>query len=138
MTVAKEPRTLSGNFEIAISLTDRRTLKVTGCLYSDDRLPDMHSRIDMVQEVLDRQAIRSDMQNKEAQIAQHLQNLENIHESYAGLIEIQKSAKKLTSQQQQSIAQFEPTVRQATKMIENLRAAIREGRQKLNGQDHVG
>jgi len=77
-----------------------------------------------------------DIVSKEAQIAGHMQNLEAIKESYEGLVTLQKAGKKLTSQQQQSLNNFEPTVQGAQRAIESLRAAIREGKQKVNGLAH--
>lgn len=130
-------RTATGSFECSITLTDRRTLRVTGYMYSDDSLDEINTRVDAMQDVLDRQAIRADIVNKEAQIDQHTRNLENIHESFQGLLALQQGGKKLTSQQKQQLDNFDPTIKQAMKLIEDLRIAIKTGKQKLNGAAHA-
>lgn len=131
-----EPRTITGNFEVAVSLTDRRSLKVSGYFFSDDVLEEMNKRVDMAQQVLDRQVVYCDVINKEAQIAGHEQNLENIKENFEGLKLIEKGGKKLTSQQKLTMDQFDPTIRSALKQIDSLRAAVKAGRAKLNGVAH--
>lgn len=130
-------RTVAGSFECAVQLSDRRTFKVTGYFFSDDDVQQMNRRVDMAQDVLDRQSIRADLVNKEAQIVGHTQNLESIRENVEGLLALQRDGKKLTSQQKQMVDNFDTTTRQAMKMIESLRAAIKEGRQKINGHAQV-
>lgn len=134
-TTAEElvKRTLSGNFECAVNLTDRRTLKVTGCLFLEDTPAEMHARIDVAQDLLDRQAVRCDIVQKEAQVAGHLQNLENMKEAYAALVAKKQKARKLTSQEELALANFDPSVKQSMAMIDSLRAAIASGKQKING-----
>ena len=130
-------RVITGNFEVAVALTDRRSLKMTGYIYNDDEAVDVNTRLDAYQDALDRQAIRSDLVNKEAQIAGHLANLEHLRDSFEGLVAIGKTGKKLTSQQKAQIDSYDVTVANAHKMIEGLRAAIKEGKQKINGVAHV-
>jgi peptidoglycan hydrolase CwlO-like protein len=130
-------RTITGTFELAVNLTDRRTFKMTGYTYSDDTITEVNARVDLAQEVMDRQVVRCDIQNKEAQIEQHTLNLENIRENMEGLVELSKGGKKLTSQQKQSLDNYEPTIKQAQKMIDSLKSAIKQGKQKLNGAAHV-
>lgn len=130
-------RTATGSLECAVNLTDRRTLRITGYTYSDDSLDEINARVDAMQDVLDRQVIRADIVNKEAQIDQHTRNLEHIQESFQGLLTMQQGGKKLTSQQKQQLDNFEPTVKNAMKMIEDLRVSIRIGKQKLNGAAHA-
>lgn len=130
-------RTVSGTFECAVALTDRRSLKITGYFFNDDTPQDMNIRVDMAQDVLDRQSIRSDLMNKEAQIVGQMANLEGIEETYRGLVELTKKGHKLTSQQKLQMDNFEPSVKQVNKTINGLRAAIAAGRQKINGAAHA-
>lgn len=132
-----EQRFTTGSFECAVNLTDRRTLRITGYTYSDDSLADIHARVDAAQDIMDRQVVRCDIQNKEAQIKQHENNLEHIVESFNGLVNLTKQGKKLTSVQKQSVDNYDMTVAQAKKAIESLRAAIKEGKQKINGAAHA-
>ena len=132
-----EARTATGSFECAVNLSERRTLRVTGYTYSDDTMEEINARVDAMQDVLDRQLIRADLVAKEAQITQFTQNLEHIQESFQGLLALQQSGKKLTSQQKLQIDSFDTNVKNNMKQIESLRAAIKAGKQKINGAAHA-
>lgn len=126
-------RLISGSFKCSLQLSDRRQFEINGYFFSDDTIVEMNQRVDMAQEVLDRQAIRADVTNKEAQITAHLANQQAIKDSFEELISLQQSGAKLTSQQQQAIDNFEPTMDRSKRAIDDLRAAIETGRMKLNG-----
>jgi len=124
-------RVITGNIDLTLNLTDRRGIKISGYVYSDDTPKDLNERVDRLQDVLDRQAIRCDITVKEAQIAGHVQNLQSFKQSYAGMLAIQNAGKKLTSQQKNAIDNYAPSVERAEAEIASLRAAIAEARKKL-------
>lgn len=126
-----ESRTVTGTIDLTLNLTDRRGIKVSGYIYSDDKPGDVHLRVDMLQDVLDRQYIRVDLVNKQAQLAGHFQNLENMKEAYAGLLAIQDAGKKLTSVQRQAFDNYARNVEHHKKEIASLEAAIAAGNKKL-------
>ena len=124
-------RTIAGNFEVAISLTDRRTLKMSGYVYSDDSSGEINKRIDVYQKAVDRQAIRVDVMSKTAQIAGHKANLVAMKNSLQELADKKGSGKKLTSTEQQALGNYEPSVRRANEAIDSLQAAIDAANQEL-------
>lgn len=128
-------RTVTGNFEVAMALSQQRTIKMTGCTYSDDDVATVNARVDIVQDVLDRQFVRADITNKEAQIAAMEQNLENLDDSVQGLVKLRETGKSLNSQQKLQVQNYDASRGQQMKTIASLRAAIVAGRQKINGHD---
>ncbi len=127
------PRSLAGNFELTIVLTDKRQLRMTGYVYSDDDAASIDARLDQFQNALDRQAIRADVVLKEAEITQLDTNLEALVQHNDALMNLQKGAAKLTATQKQQLAQFEQSVRWHTQQKESKAAAIAAARRKLNG-----
>lgn len=133
MEEAKPPRVAIGNFTITLNLSDKRGLSVQGVIYSDDTPKELNERLDMFQDVLDRQHIRADVQNKEAQINQLIESLEPAAQGYEDLVELKKKGKRLTSQQLQSLDHYDTNVRSVKRNVESLQHAVRAGRMKLNG-----
>lgn len=128
---SKVERSLAGTFDVTVNLTDRRGIKINGYIYSDDTPADINRRIDQAQDALDRQAIRTDLVNKEAQIAGHVANLENMAESYDALVALQKDGTKLTSQQKLYLLNHAQSVQKAKEQIASLESAIAAGKRKL-------
>lgn len=128
---AAEPRQACGQFTVTLNLTQQRGISMVGNVYSDDTPAAINARIDVYQSALDRQFVRADIVSKRAQIAGHTQNLRNLREAYEALVMKQKGAKKLTSQEQQHLANYEPTVKAASEAIDSLRAAIAEAERQL-------
>lgn len=121
-----------GNFEFTAVLTDKRQLRMTGYVYSDDDASVLDRRLDSFQDSIDRQMIRADIVNKEAEKARIDASLEALIQHNEELLSLSKAG-KLASAQKQQLAQFESSVRFHTKQKESLSAAIAEGRKKLNG-----
>ena len=126
-----EPRTIAGTCDISLNLSDRRGIKITFPVYSDDSKPDLNKRMDEYQDVLDRQMIRSDILNKEAQITSHTANLKSMKQAYEGLLSQTQKGKKLNSQQKLAMDNYGLQELQAIETIDSLRAAIDEGKRKL-------
>lgn len=131
--MSDKERTLSGNFEITANLTDKRQVRMTGYVYSDDTPDELNTRLDWFQTTIDRQGIRYDLINKEAQIAAAEASMEAMREGYEELIALKAKGRKLTSQQMVGVDQYEPRLRATKEGIAGLRAAVAEGRKKLNG-----
>ena len=127
------PRSLAGNFALTIDLTDKRKLQITGYIYSDDTPEQINARLDQCQDALDRQAIRTDVVVKEAEITQLGVNLEALVQHNEALLNLQKGNVKLTATQKQQMGQFEASVRWHTQQKESKAAAIAAARRKLNG-----
>ena len=124
-------RTLSGNFELTLILSDKRQMRITGYLYSDDTRDQMNERVDLAQDVMDRQAIRADLVNKEAQIASLDAGLEQMAEHMKALTEKEGKGMKLATTEKENAKKYDVTVKQMLRQRESLKAAIKEGKHKL-------
>jgi flagellar hook protein FlgE len=123
-------RTLAGNFECTLNLTDKRGIRMTGYMYSDDNEKVINARVDLAMRVLDRQGIRADLITKRAQIEAHTENLKRHRDHYQALVE-KKATAKLTSAETKQLVDYEPQVRAAMNLIDSLQAAIDAGEKKL-------
>ena len=128
-----EERTLQGSFSITLNLTDKRQIMMSGYVYKDDTQEQINTRVDLFQEILDRQLIRADLASKEAQITSLEGGMEQLRAHYDALVRVSQTGRKLTSQQKLQVEQFDVSVAANTKQRDSLRAAIDEGRKKLNG-----
>ena len=121
-----------GNFEFTAVLTDKRQLRMTGYVYSDDDPHKVDDRLDTFQASIDRQMIRADIVNKEAESARIEASLEALIQHNEELLSLSKAG-KLTSSQKQQLGQFESSVRFHKKQKESLAAAVNAAKKKLNG-----
>ena len=131
--MADADRTATGSFQITIVLTDKRQINMTGYVYSDDTQHDIDLRLDGYMDVLDRQLVRADVTNKEAQLAAQDAVLEQHAARFEAFADLQKSGKKLSIQQKNELGQYDTNVQFVKRQKESLRAAIAEGKKRLNG-----
>lgn len=133
-------RTIAGNFQCQMNLSQQRNIVVTGYIYSDDTPEEISARLDLYQDAIDRQFIRADVQNKEAQVKAMLADVER-HRDH--LEEIGAKTKgqgtglpterppKLTSVERTALQNGQQSIKKQLEHVESLRAAIKEGRAKL-------
>lgn len=126
-----------GNFEVSHQLTQQRTMRVTGYIYNKDTPEAINARIDIMQDAMDRQFIRCDVVNKEAQEKATMAALENHRQVIDDLIKKRDEGKKLSSQEKQTIDRWDDNLRNGKAQMASLRSAIAEGRKKLNGASHA-
>lgn len=135
-------RAVVGTFQVKLALTQQRELTMTGHLYSDDNAEEINIRVDAYQDVADRQLVRADITSKEAQIGQlttHIEQyrdqLELLQAKQAAVKKGEKNAAgqrmKLSSQEEQALANNWEGVKGLQKQIESLRAAVAAARAKL-------
>lgn len=123
-------RVVTGNYEVHCALTDKRTVKITGVIYSDTNAEALSYAVDMAQNEVDRQMVRCDVKLKEAQIVGFKENLARMRESTDGLIQKKKTG-KLTSQEKVTLDAADTNMQNELKRIESLIAAVAEGKKKL-------
>lgn len=128
-------RLAEGNFQVTMHLSQERTLVVSGYLYADDSPEERNARLDRAQELIDRQFIRCDIQNKRAQRAAARAHIEEFRDTLEKL-QARKEGKangqsRLNSQELQALKQGQDTVSGLLKRVESLDAAILEGERKL-------
>jgi hypothetical protein len=117
-------RAVVGTFQCQMQLTTARTLNITGHVYSDDTVEDLNRRIDMYQDAVDRQFVRCDIVNKEAQKKAQFGAIEQFRDQLDGLKARQDGAgqkgMKLSSQEKLALQNGEQTIINAQKQIEKL------------------
>lgn len=134
-----QPRSIAGNFQCQMQLSQQRNIVVTGYIYSDDNAEKINERLDAYQDALDRQFVRCDIVNKEAQLTAQVAQLEGIRNALEELaakgasdgLSSEKPKHRLTSTQKQQLQNGEQTMKHHLANIDLLRAAIKEGRAKL-------
>jgi len=126
-------RAVVGTFQSTIQLTQQRSLVITGHIYSDDTKPEINERIDLYQDVLDRQFIRADILNKKAQVTAQLQGIEQFKQQLEDLKVRQHAVgtKKISSQEKLALQNGEQTIINAQKNIDRLEADIADAEKKL-------
>lgn len=132
---------ICGNAEMSLQLTQTRTLKISCYIYAGEDTDALNDRIDAMQDVIDRQAVRCDITNKEAQIDAVTGSMRQYREHVAMLVEqktlVDRGEKKLTSQEKlqlkQQIEKSDADLRNFNAQIESLQAAVKKGRSRLNG-----
>jgi len=124
-------RTVAGNFELTLNLTDSRGIRVTGYVYNDDIATDINRRVDAYQEVLDRQAARSDIIVKRAQIETAKSGLKNLVKEYERMLVLTNVGKGLTSSEQQVFDNFGRNKQHLLDTVEELEEKIRIAREKF-------
>jgi hypothetical protein len=126
-------RMAAANVELIAILTDKRQIRITGYIYSGETPEQYNKRIDEFQEAIDRQAIRADVMTKEAQLANTDAQLDELAAHYESLVRLTQTGRKLTSQQKDHVDKYDSSVNFIKRQKETLRAAIEQGRRKLNG-----
>lgn len=127
-----------GNYEVAMQLTQQRTIKISGYVYADESNEAVNARLDAAQDALDRQYIRADIVSKEAQIEAAMQSLV-VHREHFDSVVQKKNARdrgeqvRLTTQDKEMIGKYDQDVKAVNAQIASLQAAIAKGRQKING-----
>ena len=136
--IAAGDRIITGSFQCQMQLTNGRTLVLSGQFYSDDTMEDKHARLDEFQALVDRQFIRVDVINKEAQrealvqgLESHLTKLEELNAAKVAKQNGDKSKPGLTSQEQTILKQGQDQVRGAKQNIAMLDSLIAAGKKKL-------
>lgn len=134
MDEAKDPKAiLAGTFEVSLTLSTTRSMKINGYIFAGETVEQLNARITSMQEVVEHQAIRADVINKEAQKDAMVQSLELGVEHIKDLAEKKKANVKLNTQQRLSLDRSETDIRNVQSQIASLDAAIKAGRAKLNG-----
>ncbi len=122
---------------MSLQMTDKRVLKISCYIYAGEDSDELSKRLDALQDVLDRQAVRCDVVNKEAQIDAVMAGMLQYREHVAQLVEkkheAEKGGKKLSSQERLQVDKLDADLRNFNAQIESLQAAVKKGKQRLNG-----
>jgi hypothetical protein len=128
----EQQRALSGSFVLGLTLTDKRTIQMTGYVYSDDTPDQLNRRLDWFQDTMSRQLVRADITAKEAEIAKSDAAIVELAEHF-DMLQQKKKKGSLSSQEKSNLDQYEASVRHWERTKESAAAAILAAKLKLNG-----
>jgi hypothetical protein len=122
-----------GNVQITFTLSDKRQINSTVYLYAKDGPAEINERVDMMQEVLERQFIRVDVVTKEAEKFAAELGFDAYMEHFGSIADKKKAGKLLSSQDKTQLEQHDLAVRNFKLRQKTLAEQILAGRKKLNG-----
>lgn len=127
-------RAVTGTFQTTMQVTQQRTLVMTGHVYSDDTIEEVHQRVDFYQAVIERQYVRCDITNLEAQKKAQMAGIIQFRDQLEALKirqDAKHSALKLSSQEKLALQNGEQTIINAEKNINLLDEQIAVARKKI-------
>jgi chromosome segregation ATPase len=119
-----------GNFNLGAQLPNQRTITVAGYIYSDDDAQALNARLDLYQEVIERQRLRCEIPELEAKREQMLKGIEQAKEVLEDLRDRQSKGETLTSVQKQQINNMSVTIKKMLEEVDKGTEAIKEARLK--------
>ena len=125
-----EGRIALGNFNLNAQLPNQRTVSVAGYIYSDDDKKSLDARLDLYQEVIERQRIRCEIPELEAKRDQMLKGMEQARVILADLEERQKKGENLSSQERLNIRNMQTNIAKVKEELDKGDAAIVEAKRK--------
>lgn len=127
---AADGRIALGNFNLTAQLPNQRSVQVAGYIYSDDDKAALDARLDLYQEVIERQRIRCEIPELEAAREQRVKGLEQARAVLAELEERQKAGDKLSSQEQLNVRNMRTNIGKAIEDLDKGAEAIKEAKRK--------
>jgi hypothetical protein len=135
---------VAGQFSFSVKLdqSNDKTFNITGFIYAGDDLAAANARVDMIDELISRQATRSSIPLMEADLEQRLKNLQNMFEHVNGLQQEREALKnkpkgtwtslekKQFIESQKVIDQSATTLDGIKKDLDRRRAAIADAKVK--------
>jgi F0F1-type ATP synthase epsilon subunit len=133
---------VAGNFQCQAQLSGNRTIVMTGYVYHKDDAAKISARVDLVQDELDRQILRCDIQNKELQRKAMMEGVVQVRDQLAdfqarqegagtGLSKDEPRRQKLSSQEKLALQNGDAQVKKMLENVASLDKAILEGKRKL-------
>lgn len=126
----EDQRVALGNFNLTAQLPNGRSIQCAGYIYSDDNRNELDSRLDLYQDVIERQRVRCEIPELIAKRDQMIKGMEQAHEVLAELEERQKRGDKLNSQDQLTIRNMRTNIGKVREEIEKGTEAIKEAKLK--------
>lgn len=130
-----------GTFNVEMQLSTHRKIVMTGHVYNKDDVGALNARIDLFQDAVDRQFIRIDIGNKEAQLTAQIQNVRMWRDELKRLNDKQgeinarrakgDKLKGLAAQELTNLENGSRAIEQAEKAIEQLTSDIATAKKKI-------
>lgn len=127
---AGDTRLILGNFNLTAQMPNGRTMAVSGYIYSDDEAEALNKRLDLYQEVIERQRVRCEIPELEAKREGMIQHLEGVKVQLAGLEKQQRESGKLSSQDRMNLKNAGQNIVHIQREIDKGEQAIAEAKRK--------
>jgi hypothetical protein len=125
-----EGRLAMGNFNLSAQLPNQRQIQFSAYVYSDDTPESVDSRLDHIQERIERQRARCEIPELEAAREQKIKALEQARDVLSDLEGRQQAGDKLSSQDQMTIKNLRVNLAKANEDIEKGKQAIAEAKRR--------
>ena len=127
---AADGRIALGNFNLTAQLPNQRSIQVAGYIYSDDDKHVLEARLDLYQEVIERQRLRCEIPELEAKREEMLNGMRQAREVLTDLETRHKNGERLSSQELMTVNNMRTNIKKANEEIEKGSIAIAEAKKK--------
>ena len=126
------PAAITGNFTLNAQLAGAsgRSIAVAGYIYEGESQESLNARLDILQEVIERQKIRAEIPELEAKREQMVKGLDQAREILADLEERRKKGERLSSQELLNVQNIRVNIAKVSTEIDKGAAAIQEAKRK--------
>lgn len=121
-----------GNFNVQASLagSSGRSIQMAGYIYSDDDRDALNARLDLYQEVIERQRLRSEIPELEAKREQMLKGIEQARRVLTELEAKQQKGEQMSSQERMNIGNMRQSIKGMLEEVDKGTEAIAEAKRK--------
>lgn len=123
---------ITGNFTLTAQLagSSGRSFTVAGYIYDGESIESLNQRLDALNEVIDRQRVRSEIPELEAKREQMVTGMKQAREVLAEMEDKRNRGETLSSQERLNMKNLSVNIAKATEEIDKGAVAIAEARQK--------
>jgi hypothetical protein len=123
---------ITGNYSLQATLagSSGRSMQVSGYIYDGESKESLDARLDILQEVIERQRTRSEIPELEAKREQMIKGLEQAREVMADLESKQAAGTGLSSQERLNLRNMKTNITKVNEEIQKGEKAIQEAKVK--------
>lgn len=123
---------ITGQFSLTAQLAGNsgRTMGITGYIYDGESLESLNSRLDMLQEVIERQRVRAEIPELEAKREQMIKGMQQAREILSDFETRVKNGDSLSSQERMNMKNMRVNIAKVTEEIDKGAEAIQEAKKK--------
>ena len=123
---------ITGNFTLTAQLagSSGRSVSVAGYIYDAESAESLNARMDVIQEVIERQRTRCEIPELEAKREQMVKGLEQARDVLAEMEQRRKNGERLTSNELLSVQNMRVNIKKVSDEIDKGAVAIAEAKKK--------
>lgn len=119
-----------GNFTLTAQLPNGRSINVAGYVFEGESKESLDDRLDILQEVIERQRIRCEIPELEARKEQQVQALDNMRTVIAEMEKKRENGQALSSQERMNLNNMKTNIKKLNEDIDKGSVAIAEAKKK--------